>query len=121
MKKIIIIPLLIAAIGAFGQTQVVSKVLGDNIWLVKGSFEITPIIATIKGDTARSVNYTLTVGRDTSSTTSYQISINLFDKSGAVLATDFISLTPSQYPKWTALINALDAYVQNKRPRLIKH
>lgn len=119
MKKLIILPLLIVAIGVFGQTTVTSKALGDQIVLQKSAFEITPIIATANGDTARSISWmTDRLLRDT--TTAFSVTVTLYDKSGNGLSTVNQTIPAGTFAKWAAFISKIDTYILNQKKRLVK-
>lgn len=120
MKKAsITVLLVVATITAFSQTTVTSKALGDLIILPKSAFEITPIIVTAKGDTARSMSwYATSMLRDT--TVAFNTVIQLYSKSGIQLTTDTQVIPGNVYAKWAGLINKIDAYILNQRKRLVK-
>jgi len=106
MKKLIIIPLLIAAIGAFAQTSngstFVSSIAvpGDHFWLPKGARELAPI-AVLPGtgatDTLRSYDWSYPMTRDTSQANIVQITINFYNRNGSYVSGNLMSVANIQF------------------------
>lgn len=120
MKRSIILILLIAAIGAKAQTSRIKSYLGDSITVIKGYKQLTPIVITITGDTARSILwYTGNISRDSTAQTS--INIMFFDRNANVLGTKNIGIAESAYGKWSGLFTAIDNYVHNQIGRIVLH
>jgi len=116
MKSIIIFLLLIVAIGVKAQTAVTvtSKALGDQIVLQPGSFEVTPIIVTLQGDTARSLSWVSnSIQRDT--TQAFSVIVVVYDKKGVVLNSSNTIVPASTYAKWALFLNKIDNYILKKR------
>jgi hypothetical protein len=118
MKKLIIIPFLIVAIGAFSQTKVLT-LQGDSVWVVRGGKICNPIIVTQKGDTARSIFYSINFTRDTTAT-SYIVQ-TCYNKNGALISTDNIPIPGGIYTKWYVFVGLIDNFIQNQRPRISLH
>jgi hypothetical protein len=121
MKKLITLLLLIAAIGINAQTTVKIKsksALGDSILINRGALEVTPLPTGSGSDTIRSIDYKLSPTRDTLQTMIVQITS--YNKNAMVIQTDYLPVQQSLFTKWKVLINALDAYIQAQRKRLIK-
>lgn len=115
MKTYITLLLLIAAISVKAQTTTVtSKDLGDQIVLQRAAFEITHIIVTLNGDTARSMRYNITsVSRDT--TAGFQATVMVYDKRGQLLTTNQIAVPGNFFLKWAGFITKLDNYLLKNR------
>lgn len=120
MKKSVVLILLILAIGAKAQTSRIKSYLGDSITVIKGYKQLTPIVITITGDTARSILwYTGNISRDSTAQTS--INIMFFDKNANVLGTKSLGIAESAYGKWSTLFTAIDNYVHNQITRIVLH
>jgi PKD repeat protein len=120
MKKLITIFILMSAIGAKAQTSRIKSYLGDSITVIKGYKQLTPIIITVTGDTARSILwYTGNISRDSTAQTS--INIIFYDKNANVLDTKSIGIAESAYTKWSTLFNAVDNYIHNQISRIVLH
>lgn len=119
MKKLFIIPFLLIAVASFGQGKVKSKALADSIYLPKAAFEITPIIVTANGDTARSMMWFGTlISRDT--TAAFNVTVSMFDKLGNTLTSVNQTVPGAVFTRWALFLNKIDAYILNQRKRLVK-
>jgi hypothetical protein len=121
MKNLIIILLLVVTTGINAQTTVKIKsksALGDSILINRGALEVTPLPTGSGSDTIRSIDYKLSPTRDTLQTMIVQITS--YNKNAMVIQTDYLPVQQSLFTKWKVLINALDAYIQAQRKRLIK-
>jgi len=120
MKKYLILLLLTAAIGAKAQTSRIKSYLGDSISVVKGYRQLTPIVITISGDTARSILwYTGNISRDSTAQTS--VNIIFYDRNAIVLGTKSIGIGENAYTRWSGLFTAIDNYVHNQITRIVLH
>lgn len=119
MKKYLTILLLLAAIEAKSQTKIKSY-LGDSIVVVKGYRQLTPIIITVQGDTARSILwYVGPISRD--STASATITAIFYDKKGNTIGVKNIGVSESAYTKWSTLFTAIDTFLSNQVTRIVLH
>lgn len=114
--------LMVVATAAFSQntiTKIKSKALGDSISVQRGSLEITPIIVTANGDTARSMGwYTTSVARDT--TIGFNAVITLYDKTAQPIAVVSQQVPGQVFTRWLLFLNKVDNYILNQRRRIIK-
>lgn len=116
----ILMMFLVAAIGASAQTSKIKSYLGDSITVVKGSRQLTPIVVTLNGDTARSyIWYVGPISRDSTASTS--IIVNLYDKNGNAIGNRGLNISESAYTKWSGLFTAIDNYLHNQIPRIVLH
>lgn len=113
MKKLIIIPLLIVAIGAMAQATRVLTPQGDFIWLQPGGRQCVPMIVSASTDTARSIVYRLVITRDT--TANSPLEIMFYDRNGGYLNSTFQTYPDANFNKWTVLITKLDVFINKKR------
>lgn len=119
MKTLIIsATFLLIAFGASAQTtKVKSKaVANDSIYLVKGSFEMSPIVVNLQKDTGRSLNYSILLGRDT--TTAHSVHLIIYNRAALPVATFDLAVPASS--KLTTLINSLDAFIASRIPQIQK-
>lgn len=120
MKKIIIFLLLIAAIKVNAQNIRIKSYLGDSITVVKGYRQLTPILVTMTGDTARSYTwYTGPILRDSTANTC--INLMLFDRNAQVVGIKSLSISETTYTKWSSLFTAIDNYIHNQISRIVLH
>lgn len=119
MKKLtLIIAFLIVAIRVFSQTTVTSRALGDRIVLQVAAFEITPIIVSALGDTARSMSWVAyPIRRDTTSV--FTVTSILYNKNGVVLNSIDTQVPGTFFLKWAGFITRMDNYILNQRRRLV--
>lgn len=120
MKKAILFLFLVAAIGANAQvSKIKSKALGDSIVLRnRGCAEMTPIVVSATGDTARAFDYSVTFMRDT--TANVSATVELFDKKGSLLTTVNLSFSATAYRKWALLLTPVDGFVHSTYSRFVK-
>jgi hypothetical protein len=119
MKNFIIILLLLAATRVNAQNIRIKSYLGDSITVIKGYKQLTPIIVTMNGDSARSCIWYVNISRD--STSSGSLNVLLFDKNAAVIGNRTLSIQESNYNKWSGLFTAIDNYLHNQISRIVLH
>ena len=120
MKKLFILPLLLIALSSSAQISKVKSYLGDSIWMYRGSRQLTPIVVTINGDTARSVLwYVGPISRD--STASTVLNITLYDRNASPIASRNLGISESAYNRWSGLFTAIDNYIHNQIGRITLH
>lgn len=121
MKKLIIIPLLIVAIGAFGQaTYVLSKaVANDHFWLPKGNVEVTPIPIPDGTDTVRSIFRVIPIVSDTTQVVYGEI--KFFNRGGNYMSSTFLPVTGTlfNHAADVAILAKMDTYINTKRSRIV--
>jgi hypothetical protein len=119
MKNIIIIILLFAAIGSKAQTTKIKSFEGDSIYIQKGARNISKIVVSNDRDTARSILYRFYPSRDT--TSFMNVEIQFFDKTGSYINSNALPFSDPLFTHWSLLINRLDIYIGNQRPRIVLH
>lgn len=120
MKKLIILALLVAAIGANAQVlvKIKSKQLGDSIYINRGAAELTSFVINANGDTARSFDYSINCSRDSLSQTALQI--NIYDKRAAQIGITYLSMPDPIFTHWLLFYNRIDLYIQAQRKKIVK-
>jgi len=115
-----ILALLIVAIGAKAQITKIKSYLNDSIYVVKGYKQLTPIVVTATGDTARSMLwYAGPISRD--STASTTLLLVFYDKNANIVMTKNAGIAESAYTKWSTLFTAIDTYIHNQIGRIVLH
>ena len=121
MKKIILLAALFIGAKSFGQsdTVIVSKDLGDSIHIQKSAFEISPVIVTAQGDSARSMNwYAFNVTRYT--TTGFNTYVQLFEESGKSIGAFNCPIPATIGNLWHKDPTPIDDYILSQNLRFIK-
>jgi len=118
IRMLTILALMVVATFVSAQTKVTSKALGDQIWLPTGSYEVTPFTVNVKGDSVRSVSYSTTFQRDTTSLVN--ILITGYNKNGAPIISTVIGFQANSYRKWSTLITPIDLFISSTFSKIIK-